>query len=658
MTSRKSFLLNFHSFLSLGLLIALGVGAGAPAAAGQGRWTPVGPGKGRFDHAIVSVVPDPVEPGSVWAGFPLGGLYRSTDHGKTWRWAGRPFAGNGLRAVAADPSTAGALWVATRTGLFHTADQGNHWSLIAGAAYTAALQGDDSLELTAVSGSPTAFYVRTARRIVASFDSGQSWQTVFDSGEVDTILEQAIVPATPPALYVRTAGPVGWGLFASLDGGRTWKPLTSCPALAAGIQRIAASRDAFYVLPVQDTLGLLRSRDGGTTWQSVLGNRPEQPFLLIDVTVDPESSRTVWALGGPRGEVQDDITLWVSRDGGNRWRKRNLPPFLPDLVIGSDALYAFTREQLAQSLDGGWTWSSVFRLPADESPPARLSFQAGDPSHMTFVVGHQIFRSEDGSRSWRQMIEAPAGINDVWTDPARPGRKIAVGGDVLLSTDDGRSWTRTSASLYAELLVSAGGRTLFAGGCGVYRSRNAGKTWQEVLPCSSRHGPKGGRYVQKMEVDPAHPQEVYALTFLDRDFYPNHGPLNGLPSLLWRSRDGGATWKQIATEIDAFALDRSHSRLYASRELDLLVSDDGGDTWRSLPQMPAPVTDLAAPAGLPDTLYAAANPALRRSRDGGRTWETFDQGIPPGRYLLTVHPVDGRTVYALSREGLFHMTLP
>lgn len=656
MTSTRSFPAHFRSLVSFGLLLALWVGVGAPAEAGQGRWTPVGPGKGRFTHAIVSVVPDPVEPGAVWAGLPLGGLYRSTDHGTTWRWAGRPFAGNGLRAVAADPSAAGVLWAATPDGLFHTADQGAHWFLVSGGDYIAALHGDDPLELSAVPGSTPAFYVRTGRRLLASADGGQSWQTVFDAGEVDSLIEQAVVPGTPPALYVRTMGPTGWGLFGSPDGGRSWKSLTSCPALTEGIQRIAASRDALYVVSINDRLGLLRSRDGGATWKSVLGDRPAQPFVLLDVTVDPGSPRTVWALGGPRGEVQDDVALWVSRDGGNRWRKRNLPPFLPDLAIGPDALYAFARDRLARSVDGGWTWSPVFSMPAEESPPSRLAFQAGAPSRMTFVVGYEMFRSDDGSRSWRQ-IEGPAGVNAVWLDPAHPGRMVAVGGDVSISTDDGRTWKRTFPGLYAELLVSSG-RTLFAGGCGVTRSRNGGKTWQAVLPCTSRRDPDLGRYVQKLEVDPVHPQVVYALTFQTRDFYPNHGPMNGWPSLLWRSRDGGSTWRQIASGIDAFTTDRNRARLYVSRGFDLLASGDNGDTWQALPQMPVPVTDLAAPPGLPDTLYAADRTALLRSRDGGTTWETFDQGISPDRYLLTVHPTDGRTVYALSREGLFHMTLP
>lgn len=339
---------SLRSLVSLGLLIALWVGAGAPAAAGPGRWTPVGPGKGISLISIASIVPDPAAPGAVWAGLPLGALYRSTDHGTTWHWAGRPFTGDGLRAVAADPTAAGALWTAMPAGLFHTTDQGAHWSLVSGDAYTTALRGEDALTLSAVPGPPTAFYVRTLRRVLASPDGGQSWQTVFDSGEFDVITHLEVVPATTPVLYAGTQGQAGWGLFASPDGGRSWTSLTSCPALPTGITKVAASGDAVYVLPAeQERLGLLRSRDGGRTWQSVLGDRPDQPFILFDVAVDPGSPRTVWTVGGPR---EGEVSLWVSRDGGSAWRRRSPPPFfLSRLAIGPDAVYAFNEAWLARS---------------------------------------------------------------------------------------------------------------------------------------------------------------------------------------------------------------------------------------------------------------------------------------------------------------------
>ena len=644
-------------FLPLVSLVLLCLGmVSLTAQAGQGQWTPIGPGKGYSYQPLKTVVADPVAAGTLWAALPEGGLYRSVDRGTTWRWTGRPFSGPvAPQAVAVHPLAAGVLWVVTREGLFETTDAGAHWTLLSpGEAFSPPDSYEEPVALWAIPGQPVTFYLRTYNQLLASFDGGQSWQTLLTS-----VIDVAVVPTTPATLYVVGTG---WILTVSSDGGRNWTPLKTCPAYALGIEKIAASRDAIFVLPIDDErLGLLGSRDGGRTWQAVLGGRPDRPFAVWNVMADSGSPRTVWAIGGPRTEIQDEITLWVSRDGGTRWRQRILPALGSQpsgFATGPDALYVWTGGAVARSVDDGWTWSTVLRAPNDESPPSRLAFEPGAPHHIMLVNGYQPYQSDDGGRDWRWMETGmPLGFggNDVWIDPARPGRMVAVSYDAAFITNDhGRSWTRREGPS-AELVVSAGGRTLYAGGLGgVYRSRDGGRTWRSVMPRSFTG------LVQKIEVDPTHPQIVYVLSFDDPDFYPNHGPYYGVPSQLWRSRDGGGTWRLIGRNIAAIALDRESSRLYATREKKLLVSDDGGNTWQTLPPLPAEVTDLAVPAGLPDTLYAAAvdGQTLLRSRDGGSTWERFNQGVPPGQFLLAVHPADGRTVYALSREGVFHRKLP
>ena len=67
------------------------------------------------------------------------------------------------------------------------------------------------------------------------------------------------------------------------------------------------------------------------------------------------------------------------------------------------------------------------------------------------------------------------------------------------------------------------------------------------------------------------------------------------------------------------------------------------------------ITDLAAPRGLPGTLYVMGGPELLRTRDEGRTWENVAAGLPA---LLAVKPGDPRSLYAMSHEGLFHLRLP
>jgi hypothetical protein len=274
-----------------------------------------------------------------------------------------------------------------------------------------------------------------------------------------------------------------------------------------------------------------------------------------------------------------------------------------------------------------------------------------------------MFLSDDGGTTWRWLPAAPFWLDDVAIDPADPERMAGVGWSTATTANGGRKWWPSFPSYLSgelELLVRAKGKTLYAGGCGIARSRDNGKKWSMVLSCSSRRDRRAAQIVQKIAVDPARPDLVFALTFLDRDFYPNHGPMNGLPSNLWRSGDGGRTWKSIAVDLDAFDWDAASSRLWIVRGTALAASDDFGASWRPMANVPADtsfsgITDLAAPPGSPGALYLVGGPGLLRTRDEGRTWETVADGLPA---LLAVKPGDPRSLYAMTHEGLFHLRLP
>lgn len=78
-----------HSLLLATILLCTGLDR--PAQAGAGIWTPVGPGASWSRNEITSVTVHPGSPGNVWVTLPHGGLYRSSDKGINWRWAGGPF---------------------------------------------------------------------------------------------------------------------------------------------------------------------------------------------------------------------------------------------------------------------------------------------------------------------------------------------------------------------------------------------------------------------------------------------------------------------------------------------------------------------------------------------------------------------------------------
>ena len=637
-------------FLPFVLAMALCAGVGLPAQAGVGHWTPLGPGVGhRGEIGLVAVHPG--TPGALWASLPRGGLYRSKDRGATWRWVGQPFASADVGAVAADPSRPGALWAATSLSVFRTEDGGNRWVRLTGDSYIAALGGAGP---TAVVTVPGTLYVASSRRLLASRDDGRTWEILYDTGEVGWIQAFSTHPAAPKSLYLALNGPEQPDLLRSVDSGHVWVPLPQ-PFPEARIDRLAVTATAVYASDSGDKGGLFRSTDGGRTWQEVTG-RPGAPFAVRSWTLDPQSPQTLY-LYGPAGEEEFfEHALWVSRNAGQSWRRLGRPPLFPgSIVADSGALYATDFEQLARSLDGGSTWATVFRAPNSESSCAQIAFQSDDSSRMALAVGFTLYTSKNRGWSWG-LTRATWGVRDVEIDPDDPSRRVAVSSSKgYLTQDGGRSWQQTSDDLwYIESLVRADGQTLFAAGAGIYRSTDNGQSWQTVLPGWTPWS-EDGRWAQKLEVDPADPSKVYALTFLIDVLEPPHEPLADYPSALWKSENGGRTWRKIAQNLRAFAFDRSRSRLYGVRNRDILASDDRGKTWKTVARTPHLVHDLVIDPEAPEVFYVAG-PIVSRSSDRGATWKPLGQQVYA--YSLTLHPSDPRTLYAADRWGVFEITIP
>ena len=564
----------------------LTAGAGAsPARAGTGIWTPVGPGMG----GIGAVVTHAGSPGAVWVGMAAGGVYQSLGQGTTWSWTGRPLAGWAVSAMAADPGEPAGFWAATASGVFHTANGGVSWSRISDASYAAALGDNGPSAMTAAGG---VLYVKAGGRLLASADGGAAWQVAYDAGSDNTLSAVGATVSGAAGVYVAVFGSRGVELLDSVDGGTTWSTLAGPWDQLYGIWQIAVVPGAVYVATGNQDVGLLRSADGGATWQPVLGGSPGVSLGVNSLQVDPRLPHTLW--------VGAEDALWITRDDGATWRRRPpAPAALAAVDPEAHVLYAAAGD-LWRSLDGGATWRQALSAPGTETPPARVAWRPGDPARMAMVVGGRAYLSADGGRSWSWLPVSVQGsdvrLSDLDIDPGDPNRLVGVtaASRVVLSVDGGRTWSAAYLNDYAEMLVRADRRTLFAGGCGIQRSGDRGKTWRTVLPCGSRYADTG-RYVQKIAVDPVHPSNVYALTFLTSEFSPNHGPMDAWPSILWRSADGGVTWKKATEGLRAFALDPAESRIYAVRGSSLLASGDSGAHWETL---------------------AATPPNLRRAADG------------------------------------------
>jgi photosystem II stability/assembly factor-like uncharacterized protein len=307
--------------------------------------------------------------------------------------------------------------------------------------------------------------------------------------------------------------------------------------------------------------------------------------------------------------------------------------------------------------DAGRTWRPIF----DGQPTQSIGAIAVAPSDPNIIyvasgegllrpdlsVGNGIYRSADGGRSWTHL-----GLND--------GQQIAE-----LAIDP-----RDPARLFAAVLGHPYGPNAERG---IYRSRDAGATWERVL---YRDENTGGSAVV---IDPSHPELVYAGLWEARlGPWEDKNEYNGTGGGLFKSTDGGTTWKHITaglpanlSQINLAIAPSAPQRLYAivgtaesgdyssAAGLGLYRSDDAGENWTRITTDPRPALrigggDLAVIRVDPsnaDVVYSASIVTMKSS-DGGRTWLSL-RGAPGGDDYqnLWINPNDPRIIALVSDQG-------
>src|SRR5689334_16167413 len=268
------------------------------------RWRGIGPLRaGRTKSAAGH----PSQPYTFYIGVCNGGVWKTTDAGRTWKpiFDGQPTGSIGSLVVA--PSDANVLYVGSGEGLGRpdlSVGDGVYKSIDAGATWThlglrdgqqipniAVDPANANRLFVAVAGHP--YGPNDERGIFRSTDGGQSFQKVLfkdvNVGGNDVDIDPsnpAIVYAT---LWEERQGPwenaqwrgTGGGIYKSTDGGTTWKPLTNgLPQNGAITQANLAiapsnSKRIYAAIAVNAGTSFYRSDDSGETWaQATQDARP------------------------------------------------------------------------------------------------------------------------------------------------------------------------------------------------------------------------------------------------------------------------------------------------------------------------------------------------------------------------------------------------
>ena len=234
-----------------------------------------------------------------------GGVWETTDAGRTWRplFDGQPVGSIG--AIALAPSNPRVIYVGTGeadmrsdiaqgNGAYRSTDGGRTWTHI-GLADTQQIgrivvDPRDPGRASSWPRSAIPYGPNAERGVFRSTDGGRSWQKVLfkdaDTGAIDLAFrpgDPSVIYAAlwqtrrPPwSVYPPSNGP-GSGLYKSTDGGSTWTPITGhgFPAKPGRIGlAVAPSRpDRVYAMVDATDGGLYRSDDGGASWTRTSGDR-------------------------------------------------------------------------------------------------------------------------------------------------------------------------------------------------------------------------------------------------------------------------------------------------------------------------------------------------------------------------------------------------
>ena len=302
-----------------------------------------------------------------------------------------------------------------------------------------------------------------------------------------------------------------------------------------------------------------------------------------------------------------------------------------------------------KSTDYGRRWNPVF----DDQPTGSIGTVAVAPSNPNVVyvgsgeglqrpdlsVGDGVYRSDDAGKTWRHL-----GL--------RNGQQIVT---ILV---DPRNADRVFVSVLGHPYGPNEER-------GVFRSTDGGQTFERVL----YRGPDTG--AAAMAFDPKNPDIVYADLFAARQGPWENGTWKGPESGLFKSIDGGTTWRRLEGGLPTvkeglgrigFGIAPSDpNRIYAladaSQNGGLYRSDDAGETWKLVDadhRIWGRGDDFAEVRVDPkneDVVYSA-NTSTYRSDDGGKSFDPW-KGSPGGDdyHTVWINPDNPEIILLASDQG-------
>ena len=695
------------------------------------RYRLVGPARG---GRVTTVTGVPSQPKTFYMGVASGGLFRTTDNGVTWTpiTDGKvPLGSTGSVAVAdSDPniiylgtgSDGVRSNVSTGRGVYKSTDGGETWKFA--GLYNAGQIGAVRIhptnpDIVWVAAGGDIFKPNAERGIFKTSDGGKTWRKVLFVSDSVGAMDVELQPGNSNVVYAWMSrlerkpwtiisGSHEGGFYKSTDGGESFSKIaTGLPSQLIGKGNLAVTaanpNRVYALIEARPGGGFYRSEDAGQTWvlMNSQGSLIQRPFYYTTLGADPSNADVVYA--GAEG-------FFKSIDGGKTFRSMRTPHGdNHDIWINpkdSQIMVQANDGGANVSTDGGRTWSSQMNQPTaeiygiwvDNQYPYKL--YGAQQDNTTLIISSQAepFSTTD----WRTGPGCETG--PIMPHPRDP--EIVYGsckgqyGVMNLKTGQEKSYWIGGQSLYgnpASDLIYRMQRVspmatsphdpdvLYYGSQYVHRTRDKGVTWEKISPDLTARP----ECCQGISGEPI-TRDVTGEEFYSTLYAIAESPLE--KGVIWTgandgpfyvTRDNGKKWTNVTPKdlppggrvqfIDA-SPHRKGSAYYAvyrwllgDYEPYIYRTDDYGNTWTRMTTghngIPAdwPTRVVREDPDRQGLLYAGTEFGMFISFDNGSHWQPFQLNLPNVPITdIKVHRKDlvvstqGRAIWILDNLTSLH----
>jgi photosystem II stability/assembly factor-like uncharacterized protein len=354
--------------------------------------------------------------------------------------------------------------------------------------------------------------------------------------------------------------------------------------------------------------------------------------------------------------------------------------------------FSATAQQISPALYSDMHWRTIGPFRGGRTVAA--TGVPGQPN-LFYVAANNggVWRTNDYGRTWTPIFDdqptgsigalavAPSNPNTIYVGSGEGLQRpdLSTGDGIYKSTDAGKTWQhlglRDGQQIGAILVDPRDENRVFVAVLGhpyganeergVFRSTDGGKKWEKVLYKDENTG------AIALAFDPSDPQTIYADLWSSRQGPWENGAWQGPGSGLYKSTDGGTTWRQLTKglpsaeqklgRVGIAVAPSDPRRLYAVVDAPRLGgiyrSDDAGESWRRVNAelrvwgRGFDFAEVKVDPKNPDVIYVA-NTSTYRSADGGQTFVAF-RGAPGGDdyHTVWINPNNPQIILLASDQG-------